>query len=120
MAKKPIEHVVALQQAVYALSMAVVADSHVAETVKGLWDVVAEAAPIDIESKSWRGIRSPQEVFIEPVCEHALVKLISNAASLSNTLLLGQSNQFAVSRIKHYLEAICDDFNLNHKSLIKY
>ena len=94
---------------------------HIGRAVAGLWDQIKLMAPEQTSEKVWRNVQPlTQEVFIEPLHNSAFVRLNSYIAQFINCLFLKHPIANALAGIKHYLEVICDLFNLNHEKLITY
>ena len=60
-----------------------------------------------------------QDVFLEPVIVHTLVRLQSAVSSYVNAVLLNQAQPRQLKLIKYYLELICDQRDINHEPLLK-
>ena len=80
-----------------------------------LWNQCTELNP----TLSLHGTLPCQEVFIEPVKVHALVRLQSAVASYTNAVFLDQAQPRQLKLIKYCLEIICDLFKINHEPLLK-
>lgn len=93
----------------------------IGQSVVGVWNQVKLLAPEQTSEKVWRNVQPlTQEVFIEPLHISAFVRLNSYIAQFINCLFLKHPLANALAGIKHYLEVICDLFNLNHEKLITY
>lgn len=60
-----------------------------------------------------------QEVFLEPVMVHTLVRLQSAVASYVSATFLNQVHPRQLKLIKYYLELICEQRDINHEPLLK-